>query len=407
MKAVITGVTGLRNRGVEALLTTTVEQLLKRCPDLSIDILTETPDYDQLRLPQNNINLISANGDYKGWIQKLRNKSSKFYKPVSPEYAIFQGASVVIASGGDLFTSDYGGLRLHLKPLELALHAGVPVVFLAQSIGPFKTDEEADAWLQVARYSKLITVREQLSYKYITKDLGLSTDLVKHTADSAFLLNPPPSEDVANMLKSYGVTQDRPVVAIAPSQLISRYVEGDRKRHLQAWCQIIKLILDEFNAQVLIIPHVHDNRPSNDDRLLGTDLLKAFKFDPRIHFAGAENSASEFKGLISACDLVIAERMHASIAGLSSAVCTVVVGYSVKAEGIISDLFGTESLNNGLLISIQDFLDADVACAAVRTAWIQRHQISNQVKEVLPTVKKNAENNFELISHILASLRID
>jgi colanic acid/amylovoran biosynthesis protein len=47
MKVIITGVTGLRNRGVEALVTTTVDQLLQRHPDLSIDIMTESADYEQ------------------------------------------------------------------------------------------------------------------------------------------------------------------------------------------------------------------------------------------------------------------------------------------------------------------------------------------------------------------------
>lgn len=402
MKAVITGVTGLRNRGVEALVSTTVEQLSHRQPNLIINILTETPDYDRVRLQQDNVNLLSMHSNYNGWMQKLRGKSSKFYKPLAPEYPQLGEASVVIASGGDLFSSDYGALLSQLRPLELALHAGVPVVFLAQSIGPFKTDEEAEAWLRVARHSSLITVREQLSYNYVTKDLGLSADLVKHTADSAFLLEPPPPAVVANLLKSYGVTQDRPVVAIAPSQLISRYAGGDRDRHLQAWRQVVSLILNELDAQVLIIPHVHDIRPSNDDRILATNLHKSFDFDPRIHYVGAENSASEFKGLIGSCDMIIAERMHASIAGLSSGICTVVVGYSVKAEGIMVDLFGTEAVNKGLLISIQQFLDAGTSCAMIHTAWSQRNQVSSQLKEVLPRVKKAAESNFELLSQILS-----
>ncbi len=102
----------------------------------------------------------------------MQTKASKFYKPLSLEYRQFREASVVIASGGDVFSSDYGidFLKVQLRPLKLALEAGTPVVFLAQSIGPFKTNEEAQVWLDVAQSSKLVTIREVLSYNYVTKD---------------------------------------------------------------------------------------------------------------------------------------------------------------------------------------------------------------------------------------------
>jgi polysaccharide pyruvyl transferase WcaK-like protein len=50
MSVLITGVTGLRNRGVEALVTTTIEQIRNLNPDIAINVLTQTPDYDQLKL---------------------------------------------------------------------------------------------------------------------------------------------------------------------------------------------------------------------------------------------------------------------------------------------------------------------------------------------------------------------
>lgn len=402
MKAIITGISGVSNRGVEALLVTTIEPLLQREPNLTINILTDTPDYDQIRLHPNNVNFLKGKSPNKSWMHKLRGKLSKIYKPLAREYELFRDASVVIASGGDLFSSYYRALFLELRPLELALHAGVPVVFLAQSIGPFETDEEADLWLRVARRSSLITVREQLSYDYVTQKLGLSEDLVKHTADSAFLLEPPPPPVVKNLLKSYGVIEDKPVVAIAPSQLISSYADSQRDKHLNAWCQVVNEILNELKAQIIIIPHVHDNRPTNDDRILATTIYRHFDFDPRIHLVCGDNSASEFKGIIAACDMLIAERMHASIAGLSSGICTVVVGYSIKAEGIMSDLFGTEAVEKGLLISIEKFLDVDIACTTIHKAWSKRHDVSSHLHKVLPQVKKKAAHNFDLILQIMS-----
>ncbi|BBD60665.1 putative polysaccharide pyruvyl transferase [Nostoc sp. HK-01] len=409
MKAVITGITGLRNRGVEAMVVTTIEQLRQRQPKLAMSILTETLDYDEVRLQQYNVDLIS-DGSLRPLhkLQRWRNNLSQFYKPIAPAYKdmlrFLDGASVAIASGGDIFSSDYGVnfLKRQLQPLEYALDAGVPVVFLAQSIGPFKTQAEAEIWLNVARRSKLVTVREGFSYKYVTKDLGLSSDIVKHTADPAFLLPPAQPEIVANLRKLYNINPDRPLVALGISQGICRYTLTDYEQHIKVWCQVIKMILDEFGAQVILIPHVHDYRPHNDDRILAGQLQRLLNFDPRVQLAGAEHTASEFKGLISTCDLVVSERMHAAIAGLSSGVCTLPIGYSVKAEGIMTDLLGAEMVHQGLLISAQQFLDIDIACNTIRSAWQQRQRVSAHLNSVLPEVKQRTATNFDLIAQILA-----
>jgi polysaccharide pyruvyl transferase WcaK-like protein len=407
MKAIITGITGLRNRGVEALVIPTVEQLRKRQPDLAISVLTDSPDYDQLRLQSLGVKPIK---DYlrrfsnKQWLKTLA-PIFKFYQPLSQGYQSnlqdIRTASIVIASGGDVFSSDYSALDKHLYPLKLALDAGVPVVFLAQSIGPFKTQKEADKWLEVARQCQLVSVREQLSYKYVTKDLGLDPTLVKHTADPAFLLQPPSAEVVVKMLTNYGIDPDKPKIAIAPSQAICRYAAQDYEKHLQVWSEVVKLMVHELQAQVLIIPHVQETLAKNDDRIFATQLLQELQYNSQVHLAGADHSAAEFKGLIGACDMIVAERMHPAIAGLSSGICTMPVGYSVKAEGIMTDLLGAAALHDGLLVSIQKFLDINLACEAVSNSWQKRHEVANHLNQVLPSAKQAAADNFDMISAIL------
>ena len=416
MSIAITNITGLRNRGVEALVVPTIEQLKLRHPNLDVNILTKTPDYDESWLQAfSGVNLVDAYSSYpckqnshRSRLRKLLTKVSPLHKPPAPQQSLSMRtlceASVVIASGGDLFTSDYGFLNYNLRPLQVALSASVPVVFLAQSIGPFETDEEAEAWLGVARESKLVTVRERLSYNYVTKDLGLSTKIVKHTADPAFLLTPPPPQEVETLLRYYGINQDRPVIALAASQGISWFGNCDARKHLEVLCRVVKMLIDELDAQVLLIPHVQEIKSHLDDRIIANKLLRLLDFNPRVRLASLDHSASEFKGLIGACDMVIAERMHAAIAGLSSGICPVAVGYSVKAEGIMTDLLGADSLYKELLISIQDFLDADAALVVIRNAWNRRQEVANKLNQILPQVKKDAEANYDLISKILSNV---
>jgi colanic acid/amylovoran biosynthesis protein len=407
MKAVITGITGLRNRGVEALTVPTIEQLSQRQPNLSFDVLTKTPDYDALRLQQSRAQPIEdcLTKPPQTRLGKLRARVSQLYKPQAANYKAvvdsLKKASVVIASGGDVFSSDYGALPRHLLPLEIALDAGVPVVFLAQSIGPFKHKAEAEAWAAVARRSKLITVREKISYDYVTQELGISEDLVKFTADPAFLLVPSSPEQTANMLNFYGIKKDRPTIALGVSQGISRYASCNYDQHLKAWYEVVQLLLNELDAEVVLVPHVQEIAANNDDRILATNLIRLLDFNPRVHVMSADHTASEFKGLISACDMVISERMHAAIAGLSSGVCTVAIGYSIKAEGIMDSLLGEERVKNGLLIPIQQFLDPDAIRSTIHLAWKQKQEVADQLQAVLPQIKQNSGSNFDMISALL------
>jgi colanic acid/amylovoran biosynthesis protein len=406
--ALLTSITGMRNRGVEALVASSVQQMRQRNPELPISILTKTPDYDALRTADmGRVRLFDEKVLHPRASRLKRSLGLVFpqYRAEgSPQYreiaAVIADASAVIASGGDVFSSVYGSLHRHLKPLELALEAEVPVIFLAQSIGPFSTPAEAKAWLAVAQRSALISVREAISYRYVTEELGLAESKVTLTADPAFLLEATDATTVSSMLAQLGIARGQPLIGIAASRGISRFTASDSREHQARWGSLISRILKELDVQVLLIPHVQDTFIPNDDRLLATEILRSLGFPPRLHLAGADHTAAEFKGLISMCDLVIAERMHAAIAGLSSAVCTLAIGYSIKAGGILSRLLG-EHFAKEVVIPFEDFLDPDIAWSRLISAWGAREPIAATLREALIEVRAEAALNFDLIAQLI------
>lgn len=410
MKILISAITGFRNRGVEALVRTTIEQISQRQPDATFGLMTETSDYDIARLGKTeNIKLIDCSYQRRfksNRFNRLRTKASNVYKPIGIDYGIvsssLENASAVIASGGDMFSSDYGmsALQNNLRPLEIAIKANVPIIFAAQSIGPFTEDAHAEKWLTVARRTKLITVREEMSYKYLTQKLRLPSHLVKHVADPAFLLAP--TNNGKDMLKNYGLDLSKPVIALAVSQGISRYASGcNYDQHLSTLKDLTLMLVNELQAQVLLVPHVQEVRTNNDDRVIASKLLRALNFNSNVKIAGLDHSASEFKALIGACDMVIAERMHAAIAGLSSGVCTVVVGYSVKGIGIMTDLLGTDMAKNNFVIPLDEFVKPESACEFIQKSWQNRQQSVNQLNTSLPKTKERAKESFDLIASII------
>lgn len=411
MRVLITGVTGLRNRGVEALVVPTLEQLRERLPELDARVLTASPDYDQRRLDALGATAVSnARWNRARRVPKAALTAAGHVPQTGAlGAALFAGAlgrpDAVIATGGDVFSSDYGGLHFHLAPLQMALAAGVPVVFLAQSIGPFRGHLDAAAFRAVGRRASLITLRETASLRYVQDELRIRGPRIEKTADPAFLLEPAPGDVVDGVAASMGLAGDRPFVALAPSQGISRYSRLNALEHTRRWVDLTRFVLERLGVDVLLVPHVQETSFGNDDSILATEIWRALRFEPRVHLAPGDLSASELKGLIARSELVVAERMHAGIAGLSSAVPTLLVGYSVKASGIMSDLFGDGARERGLLLPIEAFMSGPPAQEAVEKAWRARAGVREELQRALPQVRVAASLNYDLIADVLREAR--
>jgi colanic acid/amylovoran biosynthesis protein len=76
----------------------------------------------------------------------------------------------------------------------------------------------------------------------------------------------------------------------------------------------------------------------------------------------------------------------------------VAIGYSVKAEGILCDLFELEQVKSGLLLPIKDFLDEKIACEKVRRAWEMRAAVKTRLQQKLPEVQRRSGLTFDLIA---------
>lgn len=410
----ITGITSVRNRGVEALLASTTAELRRRSPDLSISILMTGGAQDLARLQALGVGIAGRFAPSR--------KSAPSRKPApdrrlparilrrlsrtvgqgsraAPVGVAMKEAAIVIASGGDIFSSHYGGLAKHLQPLQQALRANVPVAFLAHSIGPFDTPAEARLWSDVARRASLVTVREAVSLEYVVSHLGLPERLVHLTADPAFLLALPDADRLAELHHAYRLGEAQPVVAVCPSQVIARLADVDPERHIETWLALIRSIRDDIGARVLIISHVQGVASHSDDSLLAARLLDRLGPDAMIS-AAAGYTASEFKGLISGCAMLITERMHPAIAGLSTGIPTVAVRYSIKADGIMRQVMGPE-LGEELLVPVEAFLDPAIAIRVSHATWQRRSEVGAVLESRIPDVRALAARNFDLIAELM------
>ncbi len=408
MKYVITGITTTRNRGVEALLVTTIDQIVARDPGAQITVLTRDPEYDSHRCGRTGVSFVDHglplfSQSLPAFKRFLKRRVLGTRLQWDRVLAVLRASDVVIASGGDIFGSEYGreNLMRHLNVLRASLRFGRRVVFLGHSIGPFSADDELRAWRAVAEKSQLITLRESLSYEYVRDRCSLDKQRIVKTADVAFLLGASENDDA--MLPKLGLDPQRPVIACAASQGIAHYSGMDAVEHRRSWTALLEHLGARLKAQVVLIPHAQDVSPRFDDRVLATEITR--ELSPAAgcstRLAGGDLSAAEYKALIKQCELVIAERMHAGIAGLSSRVATVVVGYSVKAEGILREMLGPKMPEADVLIPAASFTDTRSLLRRVEHVFEARHRFARQLADTCPAVERAARANFDLLADLL------
>lgn len=404
---VISGITSFRNHGVEALVVSTIGQLRTLLPGATYTVLDREPDFDNSRMAGPDVKFIQ---DYTirplygpKWRSVLTTTFPKLDRLAHRTANLVRSASCVIASGGDVFCSEYGwrSLLTHLQPLKIAHAAGVPFVIHAQSIGPFNNETDRANFIATAQHAAVISVREMASYKYITEDLKLPAAICHHMADPAFLLGQPDKAAGDALFALHRAVEGKPTVALSTSQAICHWMNSNDDRHIDTWLEVIRWLRQELDANVILIPHVQETAPKNEDRVLATEIQRRLGYDPCVILAGGDFSASEYKAIISRCDFVVAERMHAALAGLSTGVPTLVIGYSIKAEGILTDLLGADTTKEKALISIQDFLNPGAGLARVKAAWAARAELAEKLAATVAGSRDRARQAHALIAKVI------
>lgn len=118
---------------------------------------------------------------------------------------------------------------------------------------------------------------------------------------------------------------------------LSPLVLRRRAELMDFFVQTVRQLLRHVKA-LLLVPHV--TMPTDDDRAALAELVERLPPEEkkRVCAPAVPLNAAQLKYLIAQCEVLVCTRTHASIAGYSSCIPTIVVGYSVKSLGIGKDL---------------------------------------------------------------------
>ncbi len=358
---------GCENRGCEAIVRATSEMFADRA---RVRMTSDTPEFDRAarldaidRIVSSEIapysihRLVNSIGFRLG-IPREDEVARKHHTVVS----LGKHSSVCLSVGGDTYCY---GHQEHLQVINKRLRrAGKTLVLWGCSVDP---ELIAGQTLEDLKAYQLIVARESITANAM-KAAGLP---VVRFCDPAFFLK-------SSELPLPSSWKEGGTVGLNVSPLILARAK-EPKAAFDAFVRLIEHILVSGEDNVALIPHVtwpHDN---DMDTLR---LLKArFEKEQRVFILPDTLNAMAYKGYIRRLKALVTARTHASIAAYSTAVPTLVIGYSVKARGIAHDLFGTQE---GHLIPVQELMEAEQLIAAFDALLAREREERSYLQKKLP-----------------------
>lgn len=372
---------GSTNRGTSALAISAVKIIRRKYPKAYIALATMDPQSD--REVVSGIDEFIFHDQRRGMKRFSKEWFSNFLevKTGKPNLTAFRlmhrdiinkisDFDIFLSIGGDNYC--YGDIPDYYELNRQIKAQGKKLLLWGASIG--KEDVRSDAMLKDLQLFDSLLLRESSSLEAM-KDLGLTN--VHLVADGAFVLdkeflNLPPEWEEGN------------TIGFNYSPLIFKRHPESRSAALQ----LLKHILDTTPYKIALTPHVIQPHLDNDDTACMRELAQDLggTASQRIFMLPDNLSAMQYKGFITRQELLITARTHASIAGYSSAVPVLVLGYSIKSKGIAKDLFGTERL----VLDKREISDADLLIRRFDEMVRDQHEIREVLKYRLPDIQRRA-----------------
>lgn len=259
----------------------------------------------------------------------------RFVKQVELEAAIY---------GGDGFSDIYGTrtFLMRLNQTQILHKAGVPLLFLPQTIGPFKGEGNYNIAVELLKYAKEVFVRDDKFVPELRK-LGIRYSI---TSDLSSLMIPEP----------WNIKIKPNAVGLNVSGLAYRNNFRGLEGQFDAYPKLIEQLIKHFCSKgcfVYLIPHSYGHKKPilDDDMIACRETYRRLKDKTNVVLIDHDLTSPQLKYLISQMTFFIGARMHANYAAIYTKVPVFGMAYSYKFEGAFnaSGLDGksqTEMINN-------------------------------------------------------------
>lgn len=380
--------------GTQALILGSMYIIVRRFPDVEFVMLSAAPEVEHFYLDDSpfRVRLVHRSLSQFGTIQQIRQ--------------ILNEVDAVVSAWGD----GYSTFPPHLifRKTFILKRRRIPLILFTASIGPFEKGLRGTmARWGLSAFDRL-TVRDMNTYRYISA-LGLKG--VKAFPDTAFALPPSSDAQIDQVFMSECIPQDRPLIGVNVSILLQQKMSNDTADSIsynKLMLLLVKHLQQITDATIILIPHqfypekyaltdeaMRSGR-DGDDRVAVEMVRKNLENKRNVYTVKGEYTPSEYKGLISRCQMFIGGRMHSVIASLSTCVPSVIMGYSHKAGGVMEML--------GLSDHVWDINNSpSELMGKVTSVWQCRQDIRNKLLANIPQVNEEAFKTGDVLAEVLST----
>lgn len=302
-RVVMSGYYGFGNAGDDAILDS-IQQAIRTASDqVSVTVLSNDPE---LTKKQYGLDAIPR-------FRMLRVFS-----------ALWHG-DVLLSGGGSLLqdTTSTRSLLYYLSVIRCAQWLRKPVMLYANGIGPVRKPANRRRVKQVVERAALVTLRDHASAMEL-KQMGI-TRPVEVTADPVFHLEPAGAERSAQLLRTSGLPEGRPFVAVSVRDW---YNVGDFYAQLAGLCDHLRQI---YGLEVLFLLM----QPERDQQ--STAQMRAEMKEPS-YVLDAPCTPRELMGVLGRAQLCLAMRLHTLIFAARMAVPAMGLVYDPKVASYLEEL---------------------------------------------------------------------
>ena len=354
---IISGYYGLGNSGDEALLKSIVDNLRRLSPDIRITALSGNARHTRETY---GINTVDRFDPFAVFREMRRSK-------------------LLISGGGSLIqdATSTKSLLYYLTIINVAKLLGLKVMLYANGMGPI-SDKNVPKVTRVLNKVDLITLRENISMAELQR-CRVTRPKIEITADPAYLLQPCPKNEAAELMKSFGVNGRAVAISVREWSSAGDGFEAEIAKAAD--------MLAEKGYTPLFFP-----MQMSKDLAISRSIMRRMKTPGAI--IDREITVSQMLGIIRECGAVIGMRLHSLIFASSVNVPMLGIIYDPKIRGSM------EYMNQRRYIDVTE-VSGEALCAMAMDCLENSDNIRSRLAEENEALRDKAAMNAVLALELL------
>lgn len=352
----ISGYYGFHNSGDDSILSSIINSLRKRCPNIGITVLSKNPKETSKFYNVNALGRFNLFGIFR----------------------MLKRTKLLISGGGSLLqdVTSSKSLYYYLAVISLAKFRGAGVMLYANGIGPITKEKNRKHIKRVVNKVDLITLREKTSREELR---GLINEGIPVfvTADPVFALENGADDKVKAALKRSGIPEGREFFVIAVREWKKNDCEIEEKI-----AKFADAVSKKYDVMPLIVP-----MQDVFDYEISKHIAEKISVDCGLLECGL--APGVMLGVTGKAKFVLGMRLHTLIYAAKNGIPAIALDYDPKVNAVMDSIgqdfsMVVEKIDVEKLCSYADniFADYDQICRTLSEKSCQFRELANKDVEM-------------------------